>query len=58
MTIIDNRGNAPIQGTFVGLPEGASFETGGRPFTLTYAGGDGNDVVLTSASKGTLITVR
>lgn len=58
MTIIDNRGNAPIQGTFVGLPEGASFETGGRPFTLTYAGGDGNDVVLTSTSKGTLITVR
>lgn len=48
--IIDNKGTAPVSGTFDGLPEGASV----GPFRLTYNGGDGNDVVLTSNSDTTL----
>jgi uncharacterized protein with beta-barrel porin domain len=46
--IIDNQGPSRINGTFDGLPEGASV----GPFHLTYQGGDGNDVALT-ANSGT-----
>jgi hypothetical protein len=48
-TIIDNRGNNPVNGTFTNLPEGAivwdSSHTYG--FTISYTGGTGKDVVLT-----------
>lgn len=44
-TVIDNTGTAPVRGTFDGLPEGASI--GG--YTISYVGGDGNDVVLHGA---------
>ncbi|MEO8539798.1 MAG: hypothetical protein ABI577_08675 [bacterium] len=46
--IIDNTGNQPVSGTFAGLPEGARFQAGGRPFSITYKGGSGNDVVVTA----------
>lgn len=48
-TIIDNDdGTDPVQGTFAGLPEGATVEVNGVAwFTISYQGGDGNDVVLT-----------
>ncbi|WP_232836870.1 autotransporter-associated beta strand repeat-containing protein [Lentzea terrae] len=42
--IIDNLGTAQVSGTFDGLPEGASLGA----LRLTYRGGDGNDVALTS----------
>jgi autotransporter-associated beta strand protein len=45
--IIDNDGADPILGQFAGLPEGAMFLTTNGTFRITYAGGDGNDVVLT-----------
>jgi autotransporter-associated beta strand protein len=45
--ILNNRGSAPISGTFAGLPEGAQFSAGGLTWQITYTGGDGNDVVLT-----------
>jgi autotransporter-associated beta strand protein len=35
-------------GTFNGLPEGATLALGDAHFSITYHGGDGNDVVLTS----------
>ncbi|MEJ2854213.1 MULTISPECIES: autotransporter-associated beta strand repeat-containing protein [unclassified Saccharothrix] len=44
--IIDNRGTAEVSGTFDGLPEGAAVGA----LRLTYRGGDGNDVALTSES--------
>jgi autotransporter-associated beta strand protein len=47
-TLIDNVGTAPIAGTFAGLPEGATLMLGGRDFRLSYTGGDGNDVELSS----------
>ena len=45
--VIDNDGADPIIGTFNGLPEGTTTAASGQPFRITYAGGTGNDVVLT-----------
>jgi len=47
--IIDNDGTDPVTGTFTGLPEGATVIGYGYAFKISYAGGDGNDVVLTAA---------
>ncbi len=45
-TIINNDLNDMVIGIFDGLSEGATFVSGGQAFTITYHGGDGNDVVL------------
>jgi autotransporter-associated beta strand protein len=45
--IIDKTGAGPIQGIFKVLPEAATLLIKGYPFRISYAGGDGNDVVLT-----------
>jgi hypothetical protein len=45
--IIANDGVDPIQGTFVSQGEGSTFTVGGTTFSISYQGGDGNDVVLT-----------
>lgn len=45
--IIDNRGDQAVVGTFAGLAEGGVLAVGGSSFRITYAGGTGNDVVLT-----------
>lgn len=53
LTVVSNTSTNPISGTFLGLPQGgiiaASF--GGQTFLYqaNYAGGDGNDLVLTRA---------
>jgi hypothetical protein len=49
-TIIRKDGVRLVTGEFVGLPEGTNFYIGGELFTITYVGGDGNDVVLTRLS--------
>ncbi len=49
--IIDNDGNDPVVGIFRGLSEGQTFHlvgVDGFGFTISYKGGDGNDVVLTA----------
>jgi hypothetical protein len=48
--IVNNDGSDPITGTFTGLAEGATipnFLNSGRKATITYHGGDGNDVAVT-----------
>ena len=55
--IIDNEGADPVAGTFAGLPEGAILTADGQTFTITYQGGDGNDVVLTRSNVQTTPTV-
>lgn len=45
-TIIDNDGADAVVGVFAGLPEGATVNINGTPFRISYAGGTGNDVVL------------
>jgi fibronectin-binding autotransporter adhesin len=47
-TIINNDLNDIVIGTFGDLSEGATFVSGGRTFTISYQGGDGNDVALTA----------
>lgn len=48
-TIINNDGEDAVEGTFAGLAEGATVEVNGAAwFTISYVGGDGNDVVLTA----------
>ncbi len=47
--IISNDGDATdlVSGTFDGLAQGATFKVGGYTFSISYTGGDGNDVELT-----------
>jgi len=54
-TIIDNQqlASQAVSGTFVGLPEGAQFTVNGIVFSISYVGGDGNDVILTALNAGT-----
>ncbi len=49
-TIIANGGSAPVDGTFVGKPANKSFVADGRAWAIDYAGGGGNDVVVTLLS--------
>lgn len=46
--IINNRGGAGGGGTFKNLPEGATLAVNGALFMVSYIGGTGNDVVLTT----------
>jgi hypothetical protein len=46
IVIVVNDEADPVVGTFAGLPEGAPFLFNGMLVFITYAGGDGNDVVI------------
>ena len=51
-TVIDNTSAGAIQGTFLNLPEGATFAAAnGVSYRITYVGGTGNDVVLTQVGR-------
>jgi len=52
-TIIDKQSAGAITGTFAGLAEGDRFSRNGLAFTISYVGGDGNDVVLTTVALQT-----
>jgi len=45
--IISNDGSDAVVGTFNGLAQGATFKVDGYTFSISYTGGDGNDVELT-----------
>ena len=50
LVIVRNDGPNAVIGIFAGLPEGAIAQpSNGRALRITYAGGDGNDIVLTPA---------
>lgn len=51
-TIIDNRSTSAVSGTFAGLEEGGRIVVNGITFSISYVGGDGNDVVLTALNSG------
>jgi autotransporter-associated beta strand protein len=44
--LINNDGADAVTGTFAGIPEGTTASFNGTLLRLSYAGGDGNDVVL------------
>jgi hypothetical protein len=46
--IIQNDGTDVVAGNFFNLPEGATTTLEGVTYQISYVGGDGNDVVLTS----------
>jgi hypothetical protein len=50
ITLINNTGSSPVSGTFQGLPQGATVYLSGTAYTISYTGGDGNDVVLTGGA--------
>lgn len=50
--IIDNKSSTAVSGTFTGLAEGAQFTVDGITFSISYVGGDGNDVVVTALNTG------
>jgi hypothetical protein len=47
-TLVDNDGSDPVSGTFQDFPEGAKFRSDGAYFSISYRGGDGNDIVITA----------
>lgn len=47
----------PVSGVFRGLDEGASLEVAGNQFVISYVGGTGNDVVLTSVPEPATMTL-
>ncbi|HSY51284.1 MAG TPA: Ig-like domain repeat protein [Thermoanaerobaculia bacterium] len=49
--IIKNDGTGPVSGTFADLPEGTVLGSGSYRFRISYVGGDGNDVVLTTLAN-------
>ncbi|MEQ1903028.1 MAG: PEP-CTERM sorting domain-containing protein [Pirellulaceae bacterium] len=50
-TIIDNFGMDSVMGNFLGLAEDALIFASGYEFQISYVGGTGNDVVLTTVSS-------
>ncbi|MEM6772422.1 MAG: T9SS type A sorting domain-containing protein, partial [Bacteroidota bacterium] len=48
--IMERLSAADVTGTFAGLPEGGTTIFNGAELTITYVGGDGDDVVLTATA--------
>jgi autotransporter-associated beta strand protein len=46
-TILGKSSAGAINGSFSGKPQGAVFSANGQHFSISYTGGDGNDVTLT-----------
>ncbi|MFI7412201.1 autotransporter [Streptomyces sp. NPDC049627] len=50
ITVLDHRGRARTTGAFTGLKEGEKLQLGDTTYRISYRGGDGNDVVLTTVT--------
>nr|WP_255603970.1 MBG domain-containing protein [Oscillochloris sp. ZM17-4] len=50
LLLIANDGSDAVSGVFDGLSEGTTVMVGSIAMTLSYAGGDGNDITLTAPS--------
>jgi autotransporter-associated beta strand protein len=50
-TLLANDGTDAISGTFANAANGATITANGYSFSVNYAGGDGNDLVLTSVPE-------
>ena len=48
--ILDHTGKGPTTGAFKGLREGAKLKLADKTYRISYRGGDGNDVVLTTVT--------
>nr|WP_203614262.1 autotransporter [Streptomyces sp. SID13726] len=50
ITVLDNTGRSSTTGAFRDLKEGARLKLADTTYRITYRGGDGNDVTLTTAT--------
>jgi autotransporter-associated beta strand protein/VCBS repeat-containing protein len=58
IVLINNDGNDAVIGTFAGLAEGATVvDDDGNEYTISYSGGDGNDVVLIVGTAETHVSL-
>ncbi len=57
-TIINNDGGDAVTGSFAGLPEGTVFYVLSTAFSISYAGGTGNDVVLTVVAPCNSVSIE
>lgn len=57
IVLLNNTGGTGVGGNFAGLPEGTRFVAGGQMFSISYVGGDGNDVVLTTVDPADSLVV-
>jgi fibronectin-binding autotransporter adhesin len=57
--MIDNDGADPVIGTFAGLPQGSTIPSGpgGFDYTISYSGGNGNDVTLTAVLPAAAVAI-
>jgi autotransporter-associated beta strand protein len=51
ITVLSHTGGSKTTGSFSGLREGATVKVAGTKYRISYRGGDGNDVVLTKATR-------
>jgi len=51
ITLVDHAGRTKTTGAFSGLKEGAGLKVSGTAYRISYRGGDGNDVVLTTEAE-------
>lgn len=58
IVLIGVLGSGTPTGAFKDLPEGTRVTVGGKPYIITYKGGDGNDVTLKVPPGGTVIMFR
>ncbi|MCE9608825.1 MAG: autotransporter-associated beta strand repeat-containing protein [Chthoniobacter sp.] len=49
-TILSKTSAGAVSGTFAGLPQDSAFSASGYLWVISYTGGDGNDVTLTTAT--------
>jgi hypothetical protein len=56
--LIAHGGTEPVSGSFSGLAEGAELTLAGTPYTLTYKGGDGNDVSLKAVDAKSVVVPK
>ncbi|MER6490583.1 autotransporter [Streptomyces griseorubiginosus] len=58
VTVLDHQGGARTMGAFKGLKEGTRLQLADTTYRITYRGGDGNDVVLTTDTASATARVR
>jgi len=56
--IVSLPAGAKVEGEFANFKNGKYIDPSGHRFFIDYAGGDGNDIVLTSRSAGLSVVVR
>lgn len=46
--LVSKTSAGPVSGSFAGRPEGSVFTASGSTWQISYTGGDGNDVAITT----------